>query len=35
VRAEIDQQVRHHLDVPDARDIGQHALVARQQTSGQ
>ena len=32
VCAEIDEQLRHDLDVLDARDVGQHALVARQQT---
>ena len=33
--AEIEQQPRHHLDVADARHVGQDALVVGQQAGGQ
>ena len=34
-RAEIEEQPRHHLDVADARHVGQHALLGRQQAGGE
>ena len=33
--AEVEQQPRHHLDVADARHVGQHALLVGQQARGQ
>ena len=33
--ADVEQQPRHHLDVADARHVGQHALVVGQQAGGQ
>ena len=32
--AEIEEQARHHFDIADARYVGQHALVAREQARG-
>jgi hypothetical protein len=33
--AKLQEQPRHHLDVPDAWNVGEHALFGRQQARGQ